>query len=419
MASVALRSVAKAYPGGVQAVDALDFEVRDGEFLVLLGPSGCGKSTTLRLIAGLEKATEGEILIGDQVVNLVPPKDRNTAMVFQSYALYPHLTVYRNMAFGLQLRFGGGWLARWWRRITRPTEAAEMAARRRGIRNQVETTARLLGIESLLDRMPGQLSGGERQRVALGRAMVRQPAVFLFDEPLSNLDAQLRLQLRRELKRLHGQLQTTMIYVTHDQTEALSLGDRIVVLRDGRLQQIGTPDEVYERPTNRFVAEFVGSPPMNFFEGRLEEGQGSLFFESDAVRQRLPEGLQRRLTDQGVVGKSDRRVLLGVRPADVEVQATPQEGSAARGRVIYTEPQGSEEFAVVAAASRDGSKNETKAELCCRTARHAVRVDDQVHVGFDESRLHLFDPETGTNLVAGGDETEGTSDETATMRSQP
>ena len=267
MARTVLAGVSKVYPRGVLAVQALDLEVEDGEFLVLLGPSGCGKTTTLRLIAGLEAATTGEIRIGGRVVSRLPSRERDVALVFQSGALFPHLSVARNMAFGLELRCGGGGLWRVWKRVIGSAQAAADAARRRGIRQQVRHTAELLRIEHLLDRLPRQLSGGERQRVALGRALVRQPAVFLLDEPLSNLDAGLRLQLRRELQRLHERLQTTMIYVTHDQAEAMALGGRIAVMEGGQLQQVGEPRAVYDRPRNRFVARFVGSPAMNLLSG--------------------------------------------------------------------------------------------------------------------------------------------------------
>ena len=288
MASVSFQDVSKAFSDDVLAVDCLDLEIADREFLVLLGPSGCGKSTTLRLIAGLEECTTGEIRIDGHVVNRVPPKDRDIAMVFQNYALYPHMSVYKNLAFGLTLRHGGGWLARTWLRLTNTTEANLLAEKRNGIRRQVQETAKALRIEHLLDRMPRQLSGGERQRVALGRAMVRQPAVFLFDEPLSNLDAKLRLETRRELKQLHQRLQTTMIYVTHDQTEALTLGQRIAVMRDGRLQQLGTPTEIYDQPRNLFVAGFVGSPPMNLIAGEMRRRGECVEFCNDHVSISVP-----------------------------------------------------------------------------------------------------------------------------------
>src|SRR5512146_1035827 len=257
MAQVILERVSKVYPGNVQAVDNVTLEVADREFVVLVGPSGCGKSTTLRMIAGLEEITAGSIRIGDRVVNDVPPKNRDIAMVFQNYALYPHMTVYKNMAFGLKLR-----------RMPRAQ-----------IQQRVMEAARILDIEHLLDRKPKALSGGQRQRVAVGRAIVREPAAFLFDEPLSNLDAKLRVTTRAELKRLHHRLKTTTIYVTHDQEEAMTLGDRIVVMRDGLIQQADTPLRTYNEPTNRFVAGFIGMPPMNFFDGAIKLVDDKLVFE--------------------------------------------------------------------------------------------------------------------------------------------
>ncbi len=254
MPPITLTNLGKVYPGGVRAVEGVDLSVADGEFVVLVGPSGCGKSTTLRMVAGLEDISEGELRIGDRLVNDVAARDRDVAMVFQNYALYPHLTVRRNLSFGLERR-----------RRTLGLSKADIAAK-------VETTARSLGIEGLLDRLPKQLSGGQRQRVAVGRALVRDPAVFLFDEPLSNLDARLRVEMRAELRVLHRRLRATMLYVTHDQEEAMSLGDRMVVMHDGRVQQIGAPMEVYARPVNRFVAGFVGSPAMNMLDGEVVDG---------------------------------------------------------------------------------------------------------------------------------------------------
>jgi len=266
MATVDLKAVSKIYGTTVRAVDTVDLSISDGEFIVLVGPSGCGKSTTLRMIAGLEDLSGGTISIGNRIVNDVPPKDRNIAMVFQNYALYPHLNVRQNLSFGLECRrtFKSRWRGIWdsTYRAQRHAEQLEITAR-------VDTAARTLGIEHLLNRPPRELSGGQRQRVAVGRALVRDPAVFLFDEPLSNLDALLRRELRIELRILHRSLRTTMVYVTHDQEEAMSLADRMVVMKDGVVQQIGSPAEIYDSPTNRFVAGFIGTPPMNMFEGRL------------------------------------------------------------------------------------------------------------------------------------------------------
>src|SRR5689334_14454715 len=272
MAGVILKDVVKVYEGGVRVVDRFNLDIKDREFVVLVGPSGCGKSTTLRMIAGLEEITSGTIRIGDRIVNDVPPKDRDIAMVFQNYALYPHMTVYNNMAFGLMLREMPGF----WRRLLNRHRAKEI---RRHITQRVERAADILEIRDLLDRKPKALSGGQKQRVAVGRAIVREPAAFLFDEPLSNLDAKLRVTTRAELKRLHQRLTTTTIYVTHDQEEAMTLGDRIVVMKDGVIQQADTPLATYNQPRNRFVAGFIGMPPMNFFEGAIRVVDGQLLFE--------------------------------------------------------------------------------------------------------------------------------------------
>src|SRR5258706_3572549 len=268
MAHVQLEKVSKVYPGGIKAVDAIDLNIADQEFVVLVGPSGCGKSTTLRMIAGLEEITGGTIRIGERIVNQVPPKDRDIAMVFQNYALYPHMTVYKNMAFGLKLR-------------KMPKAQIDL---------RVNEAARILDIEHLLDRKPRALSGGQRQRVAVGRAIVREPAAFLFDEPLSNLDAKLRVTTRAELKRLHHRLKTTTIYVTHDQEEAMTLGDRIVVMKEGKIQQADTPLRTYNHPVNRFVAGFIGMPPMNFFDGQIRENSGQMVFEEGKLVNTKAEG---------------------------------------------------------------------------------------------------------------------------------
>src|SRR5438445_5243105 len=262
MARVELEKVTKIYPGNVKAVDAVDLAIKDQEFVVLVGPSGCGKSTTLRMVAGLEEISDGTIRIGNRVVNDVPPKDRDIAMVFQNYALYPHMTVYKNMAFGLKLR----------------------GMPKVQINQRVMEAAKILDIEHLLERKPKQLSGGQRQRVAVGRAIVREPAAFLFDEPLSNLDAKLRVTTRAELKRLHARLKTTTIYVTHDQEEAMTLGDRIVVMKDGLIQQADTPLNTYNFPANRFVAGFIGMPPMNFFDGTIKMQDGGMIFEEGRLK---------------------------------------------------------------------------------------------------------------------------------------
>src|SRR4051812_4391143 len=295
MAEVSCRKVVKMYDGGVQAVKGIDLDIADQEFVVLVGPSGCGKSTTLRMVAGLEEISEGEILIGDRVVNGVPPKDRDIAMVFQNYALYPHMNVYDNLAFGLKLR---------------KYPKAE-------IKKRVSDAASILGIEALLERKPKALSGGQRQRVAVGRAIVRQPKVFLFDEPLSNLDAKMRVQMRAEITKLHQRLQATMIYVTHDQIEAMTMGDRIVVMNNGVVQQIDTPLALYNKPANLFVAGFLGSPPMNFINGRLKQDGDAIVFteiEQGTIELRLPAH-QRSAAREFL----DQPVMFGIRPEDIEL----------------------------------------------------------------------------------------------------
>ncbi len=319
MARVELRNARKVYPGGVDAVKSADLVIEDKEFMVLVGPSGCGKSTSLRMIAGLEDVTSGDILIGDRVVNDIAPKDRDIAMVFQNYALYPHMTVYKNMAFGLMLR---------------KYPKAE-------IKERVQDAARILGIEDLLDRKPKALSGGQRQRVAMGRAIVRQPQVFLFDEPLSNLDAKLRVQMRTEISRLHDRLQTTMIYVTHDQVEAMTMGDRICVMLDGEIQQVAPPTELYHRPVNKFVAGFIGSPPMNFASGAIHQENGSLRFRDTSGVLDLEVDPAHHDLLRNHIGKA---VHFGIRPEDLSENPTqqPSAGASLRATVDVVEPMGAE-----------------------------------------------------------------------------
>lgn len=318
MAQVQLENVVKRYPGDVTAVREFNLEIQDREFMVFVGPSGCGKSTTLRMIAGLEEISEGTVRISDRVVNDVPPKDRDIAMVFQNYALYPHMSVYKNMAFGLKLR-----------KMPKPE-----------IEKRVQEAARILGIEELLERKPKALSGGQRQRVAVGRAIVRQPEAFLFDEPLSNLDAKMRVQMRMEISKLHGQLQSTMIYVTHDQVEAMTMGDRIVVMKDGVMQQVDTPLEIYANPANRFVASFIGSPPMNFFEGTLTRDANGMFFKNDAMNVKVDEQHVQALNNAG-----RQEVVLGIRPENVQdakLQTEPDPNTLVTSRVEVVEPMGAE-----------------------------------------------------------------------------
>jgi multiple sugar transport system ATP-binding protein len=366
MARVKLDRVTKVFPGDVVAVKDVSLDVQDKEFVVLVGPSGCGKSTTLRMVAGLEEIDEGTISIGDRVVNDVPPKDRDIAMVFQNYALYPHMTVYKNMAFGLRLR-----------RFPK----AEIDTR-------VKQAAGILGISELLDRKPKALSGGQRQRVAVGRAIVRQPKVFLFDEPLSNLDAKLRVEMRAELKKLHRRLEATMIYVTHDQVEAMTLGDRIVILNEGVVQQIDTPLSVYNNPANKFVAGFIGTPPMNFFKGTLESSNGSVTFVGDCGSVDLPEEKASRLA-----GKAGGPVVLGLRPEDAAVG--PASGETARDRIsaeiTVIEPLGDDMLVYLSAGEEDFVlKLEPSTDL---------EVGAPVSVSIDTSKVHVFDDETGVNLT--------------------
>jgi multiple sugar transport system ATP-binding protein len=372
MAEVVLEDVTKVYPGGVEAVKDMTLEVQDQEFVVLVGPSGCGKSTTLRMIAGLEDVTAGTIRIGDRVVNNVPPKDRDIAMVFQNYALYPHMTVYKNMAFGLKLR----------------------RYPKQEIRQRVSSAASVLGIEGLLERKPSALSGGQRQRVAVGRAIVRNPEAFLFDEPLSNLDAKLRVEMRAELKRLHRQLQTTTVYVTHDQEEAMTLGDRIVVMRDGVVHQCDTPLRVYEQPANRFVAGFVGTPPMNFLEGKVTAADGRVFWEGAGTRLRLADAWAQALADH-----DGRDVVLGIRP---EVMSPRAEGRFA----------GTENVLPVAVSVVEvlGDKMDVhmtaqeEARLVARVDAHAaLKERQQVQMYLDIEKVHVFEPgDAGVNLCLGG-----------------
>jgi multiple sugar transport system ATP-binding protein len=329
-------------------VKDVNLEIRDKEFVVLVGPSGCGKTTTLRMVAGLEEITSGEIRIGEQVVNDLPPMDRNIAMVFQNYALYPHKTVFDNMAFGLQMRG-----------YAKPD-----------IDKRVREAADMLGIQPLLERKPRQLSGGQRQRVAVGRAIVRHPQVFLFDEPLSNLDAQLRVQMRVELKRLHKRLETTAIYVTHDQVEAMTLGDRVVVMKDGRVQQVGEPLELYGKPANKFVASFIGSPAMNFVEVSIgSDGMA----ETEGLRLRVPERIRSR---------SGQRVTLGVRPEALRI-ANGSDADSFTTTVDVVEPLGNE---ILLNFRAGGVPMVARVDPGVR-----AKMNDSIHLAFDPQRLHFFD----------------------------
>ena len=387
MAEVVLEEVTKIYPGDVKAVDDVSLVINDREFLVLVGPSGCGKSTTLRMVAGLEDITAGTIRIGETVVNNVAPKDRNIAMVFQNYALYPHMTVYKNMAFGLMLRrqhgawdnplgllFGGG-------------KYRQAREERKDIDRRVRAAAEMLGIQELLNRRPKALSGGQRQRVAVGRAIVREPKAFLFDEPLSNLDAKLRIETRAELKRLHRRVQTTTIYVTHDQEEAMTLGDRVVVMKDGLIYQVGTPFEVYERPVNRFVAGFVGTPPMNFLEGRLVRDGGKLAFDEGDNRLTLCDAHQQRLASF-----VDQPLILGVRPEMFTPAKDAKPGATLSVAVDVVEPLGAR-LDVFVSTKRHG-------HIVCRVdARLLVKEGESATFAVDTERVHFFEPgDEGRNV---------------------
>lgn len=402
MAGVILERVSRVYSGGVTAVSELDLEVFDREFLVLVGPSGCGKSTTLRMIAGLEPVSAGRIRIAGQLVHDTPPGRRNIAMVFQGQALYPHWTVYKNLAFGLELRRRRSWFGRVWQRLPfGPKAAAE--SDRREIDLRVRRAAEMLGIEPLLARLPGELSGGERQRVALGRALVREPDAFLFDEPLSNLDAQLRAEMRRELKKLSQRLATTIVYVTHDQVEALTLGDRIAVLDRGKLQQLGTPAEVYGWPANRFVAGFIGSPPMNLVEGGWEEdAEGRLRFVGGGWSASLDERQLSRLSREGLACGRPRPVVLGLRPEHLRLADAVRTDELAEWlpcEVTATEPLGD---AMTVELRPTGGSGQRRPLLCKTGADAEWSAGDQVQVGFDMRRAHWFDAQTGQNLCRPG-----------------
>ncbi len=368
MAKVTLKNVVKRYDKGVVAVKGINLDIKDGEFVVLVGPSGCGKSTTLRLIAGLETVTSGEIYIGDRLVNEVPPKDRNIAMVFQNYALYPHMSVFDNMAFGLKLR-------------KYPKEE---------IKRRVEEAAEILGIKHLLNRKPRELSGGERQRVAVGRAIVRKPLVFLFDEPLSNLDAKLRVTMRTEIKRLHTRLKTTMIYVTHDQTEAMTMGDRICILRAGEIQQFDHPVTVYERPANKFVAGFIGTPPMNFFEGKIIKREDKYYFVGDGLDLKITEAMYGKLKPY-----LNKEVIMGIRAEDIHdigyITFAKQTGNRAKVICEVVEPMGSDSFVYFTTGERTF--------VARMRPNLAPSPDSEVEVIFDMSKVHFFDKDTEKTIV--------------------
>ncbi len=387
MAKVTLSGVTKIYPGDVKAVDDVSLDINDREFVVLVGPSGCGKSTTLRMVAGLEDITSGTIKIGDRVVNHVAPKDRDIAMVFQNYALYPHMTVYKNMAFGLLLRRKYGVWDNPLGFVVAHGRWKKARAERQEIDRQVQRAAQILGMENLLQRRPRALSGGQRQRVAVGRAIVRNPKAFLFDEPLSNLDAKLRIGMRAELKRLHRKVQTTTIYVTHDQEEAMTLGERVVVMKDGVIHQAASPYDVYERPVNRFVAGFVGTPPMNFLEGRLVRDGDRLFF--DEGDHRLVVSPTHRAHLEPFI---DQPITLGIRPESLRPATDEPADTRLNVEVSVVEPLG-DRTDVYCGTPRHK-------QLVCRIdARRRVTEGQPAVLHVDMERAHFFAPgEEGANV---------------------
>jgi multiple sugar transport system ATP-binding protein len=368
MAQVSLKNVSKVFPGNVTAVKDVSLDIENKEFMVLVGPSGCGKSTTLKMVAGLEDVTEGQIYIGDKLVNNVPPKDRNIAMVFQNYALYPHMTVYENMAFALRLR----------------------RYPRREIDLRVREAAAILGITKHLSKRPRALSGGECQRVAVGRAIVRKPLVFLFDEPLSNLDAKLRVQMRTEINKLHTRLQTTMIYVTHDQVEAMTMGTRIAVMKDGIILQVADPLTLYDRPVNKFVGGFIGSPPMNFMNGIVVKKEGGKFFFNEGnFTAKIADEMREKLLPY-----CDKEISFGIRPEDIYDKLFVQYASAdntVTANCEVVEPMGAEVFLYL---------NSGKHSFIARVGGHdKPAVNQEMEVVFDMSKAHFFDPETEEAIV--------------------
>ena len=399
MARIDFKQLTKAFPSGTKAVDELDLEIADGEFMVVVGPSGSGKTTVLRTAAGLEEPTSGEVWIGDELMNGVPPMDRNIAMVFQSYALYPHMTVYENMAFGLKLH----------------------GMKKRDIEPRVRSAAAMLAIDDLLKRKPGQLSGGQRQRVAMGRAIVREPDAFLMDEPLSNLDAKLRVEMRAYLGTLHQRLKTTTIYVTHDQTEAMTMGDRVAVMHDGHLQQVDVPQALYEHPVNVFVAGFIGSPSMNLVRSRLTDREGALYADFGPVSVRVPDSvLTARPALRGYVGKP---VIAGIRPEDIEDAelVTSPNGASHDVEISLAEPMGAEVIAhfpiaaepLVSATARALAQgvHESREDASALTLlvaesggdalitarmspRCGARSGQPLRIVLDAERMYFFDAET-------------------------
>ncbi len=370
MGKVIFKNIQKTYKGNVQAVRDFNLEIEDKEFIVLVGPSGCGKSTILRMIAGLEDITEGELYIDDLLVNNIPPKDRDIAMVFQNYALYPHMTVYENIALGLELR---------------KVPKNEIAKR-------IEKVSKSLGIEDLLNRKPKALSGGEQQRVALGRAIVRNPKVFLMDEPLSNLDAKLRVQMRMEIIELHNKLETTFIYVTHDQTEAMTMGTRIVVMKDGYIQQVATPKELYYKPLNIFVSSFIGSPQMNFINANVGEVDGIVYLKTVGLEVRLNQEKGKKLKEKGYIGKE---IVMGIRPESLKIiKENSSVANCIEGKVNIIEMAGAESFVhVIVGYEKIIAKIDSKEE---------PKKGDVLKFGFGYDDIYLFDKESENVIIGNG-----------------
>lgn len=381
MADVKLKNIDKVYDNGFHAVKEISIDIEDKEFVVLLGPSGCGKTTTLRMIAGLEEITSGELSIGGKVVNDIPPKDRDIAMVFQNYALYPHMTVFDNMAFGLKLR-----------KVPKDE-----------IQQRVNEAARILKLEPLLTRKPRQLSGGQRQRVALGRAIVRQPKVFLFDEPLSNLDAKLRGHMRAELAALHTKLATTMIYVTHDQIEAMTLGDKIIIMKDGVIQQVGSPMDLYDKPQNIFVAGFIGSPPMNIIEVSVQKDGSSVVLEAPNLKLKLDAGQSSVLNSY-----SQDKAFLGIRPENIHVSTSQDKNNYFKGLSEVVENLGAESYIYVpydeGVSQQIDEDKEEKSEnfVIVKVPRRSatdIHVNQEVIFDLVKDKLHIFDFTSGESLL--------------------